>query len=114
VSGAGGPDRRTLRVLGSSVLGLEALMVLLAIPVALTVYPERGTALVVGVFVGLAVLCVLCAGVVVRPWGVAAGWVMQALVLASGLLVPTMFFLGAVFALLWFAAVRLSRPGRSG
>ena len=82
-------------------------MLLLAIPVALTVSQNPNTALVISVFVGLAVLCLLTLGVVTRPQGPAVGWVVQALVIASGFLVPVMFVLGVIFALLWFAAVRM-------
>ncbi|MCX6460945.1 MAG: DUF4233 domain-containing protein [Actinobacteria bacterium] len=96
-----------MRVLGSTVLALEAIMLLLAIPVALTVTRSQSTTMVVVVFVGLAILCILALGVVARPQGPAVGWVLQALVIATGFLVPVMFVLGAVFALLWFAAVRL-------
>ena len=96
-----------MRVLGSTVLALEAIMLLLAIPVALTVSRSQSTTMVVVVFVGLAILCILALGAVARPQGPAVGWVLQALVIATGFLVPVMFVLGAVFALLWFAAVRL-------
>lgn len=54
-------------------------------------------------------LCVLLCGVITRPGGLAAGWVLQAALLASGFVVPTMFFLGAVFAALWWASVHFGR-----
>ncbi|MDN5765939.1 MAG: DUF4233 domain-containing protein [Humibacillus sp.] len=59
-----------------------------------------GTAyLVVGC--GLAVLCVLAAGSMRRPWGVSFGWVIQALTLLSALVVPMMFFVWLIFLALW-------------
>ena len=59
-----------------------------------------GTAyLVVGC--GLAVLCVLAAGSMRRPWGVTFGWVIQALTLLSALVVPMMFFVWLIFLALW-------------
>jgi hypothetical protein len=55
------------------------------------------------------VLCVLLCGMVTRPGGLAAGWVLQAGLVASGFAVPTMFFLGAVFAGLWWALIHFGR-----
>jgi len=94
-------------VLGSTVLAREAIVVLLAIPVALVVVRPERPGLVAGALALLALLCVLAIGAVTRPQGPAVGWVLQGLVIASGLIVPAMFALGAIFALLWFAAVRL-------
>jgi hypothetical protein len=54
-------------------------------------------------------LCVLLCGVLTRPGGLAAGWVLQAGLVASGLVLPTMFFLGAVFAALWWASIHYGR-----
>jgi hypothetical protein len=36
-----------------------------------------------------------------RPWGVTLGWVVQALTLASALVVPMMFFVGLLFLGIW-------------
>jgi hypothetical protein len=44
--------------------------------------------------------------VITKPIAVPIGWVLQVLVIASGIIVPTMFFIGGLFALLWFFAVR--------
>lgn len=94
-----------MRVLGSTVLILEALVVLLAIPIAINVSDANATyALVIGI--ALAGLLVLTVGVITKPIAVPIGWVLQVLVIASGIVVPTMFFIGGLFALLWFYAVR--------
>jgi hypothetical protein len=61
-------------------------------------------ALVTGI--ALAGLLVLTVGVITKPIAVPIGWVLQVLVIASGIIVPTMFFIGGLFALLWFFAVR--------
>jgi len=50
-------------------------------------------------------LCVALCGVVTRPGGIAFGWALQVALVASGFVVPTMFFLGAVFTALWGASV---------
>ncbi|KUN83629.1 hypothetical protein AQJ66_18645 [Streptomyces bungoensis] len=55
------------------------------------------------------VLCVLLCGVVTRPGGVALGWALQIALVASGVFVPTMFFMGALFAALWWASVHFGR-----
>ncbi|MDT0615172.1 DUF4233 domain-containing protein [Streptomyces lancefieldiae] len=54
-------------------------------------------------------LCVLLSGAVTRPGGVALGWALQIALVASGFVVPTMFFLGAVFGALWWASVHYGR-----
>ncbi|MCF3122887.1 MULTISPECIES: DUF4233 domain-containing protein [Streptomyces] len=59
---------------------------------------------------GLAMLlCVLLCGVITRPGGVQLGWALQVGLIASGFVVPTMFFMGAVFAGLWGASVHFGR-----
>jgi hypothetical protein len=92
----------------ASVLFFESIVVGLAIPVALTL-TDASTALVGWGFGGLAIACLVCAGLVGRPWGVTLGWVLQVGVLATGLVVPTMVVLGVVFAVLWVMAIRYGR-----
>ncbi|WDO08381.1 DUF4233 domain-containing protein [Streptomyces murinus] len=55
------------------------------------------------------VLCVLLCGMVTRPGGVALGWALQIALIASGVFVPTMYFMGVVFAALWWASVHFGR-----
>ena len=43
------------------------------------------------------------------PAAVQLGWALQIALIASGFVVPTMFFLGAVFAGLWWASVHYGR-----
>ncbi|WP_329276876.1 DUF4233 domain-containing protein [Streptomyces sp. NBC_01451] len=54
-------------------------------------------------------LCVLLCGVITRPGGVQLGWALQIVLIASGFIVPTMFFMGAMFAALWWASVHYGR-----
>ena len=54
-------------------------------------------------------LCLVLCGLVTRPGGVTLGWALQIGLIASGFVVPTMFFLGAVFAALWWASVHYGR-----
>ncbi|MFJ7065642.1 DUF4233 domain-containing protein [Streptomyces sp. NPDC101115] len=55
------------------------------------------------------VLSVLLCGMITRPGGVQMGWALQIALVASGFVVPVMFFLGAVFAVLWWASVHYGR-----
>ncbi|MEU7425045.1 MULTISPECIES: DUF4233 domain-containing protein [unclassified Streptomyces] len=54
-------------------------------------------------------LCVLLCGMVTRPGGVALGWALQLALVASGVFVPTMYFMGVIFAALWWASVHFGR-----
>ncbi|MPY45231.1 DUF4233 domain-containing protein, partial [Streptomyces phyllanthi] len=54
-------------------------------------------------------LCLVLCGLITRPGGVQLGWVLQVALIASGFVVPMMFFLGAVFAALWWASVHFGR-----
>ncbi|SEG62802.1 Protein of unknown function [Thermomonospora echinospora] len=92
----------------AAVLASEAVVIGLAIPVAVTV--QQVDARIAGpVCGGLAVLCLLLAGMVRRRWAVAAGSVLQVLMVAAGFMVGTMFFLGALFGALWVTAIWLGR-----
>lgn len=49
----------------------------------------------------LALLCIVAAGLVRRPWGVTLGWVVQGLTLLSAVVVPAMLLVGLIFLALW-------------
>jgi len=95
-----------VRRLAAAVLFFEAIVIALAIPVAVTLEDVDG-AVAAAALGGLAVVCLVVAGLLRRRWGYLLGWVVQVLAVASGLLVPAMFFLGFVFAVLWFLALRV-------
>ncbi|MFI6483026.1 DUF4233 domain-containing protein [Nonomuraea sp. NPDC050663] len=97
-----------LRRLCATVLGMEAIVVGLVTPVAIMVNKvEPAVAVTAGV--GLAVLCVVVTGLLKRPWAYVAGSVLQVLAIATGFLVPAMFFLGVIFAALWITAIIVAR-----
>ncbi|MER5786909.1 DUF4233 domain-containing protein [Streptomyces sp. NPDC001980] len=54
-------------------------------------------------------LCVALCGVITRPGGIALGWALQIALIASGIFVPTMYFMGAIFAGLWWASVHYGK-----
>jgi hypothetical protein len=97
-----------VRTLCSAVLSFEALVVLLAVVPALALVPEHHAQIVVG-GVAVAVLCVVSAALMRTPAGLVLGSVTQVAVIAWGFVLPVMFALGAVFAVLWVAAVVLGR-----
>jgi Protein of unknown function (DUF4233) len=98
-----------MRALASSVLVFEAIVVLLAIPVALTLTDvERPLILAGGGALAAALL--LLPAFLGRPSAYALGWLLQLLLLLSGLVLPAMFVLGALFTGLW--ALSLWLPAR--
>ncbi|MGW0772259.1 DUF4233 domain-containing protein [Streptomyces sp. NPDC002835] len=57
----------------------------------------------------LMLVSLLLCGMITRPGGIQLGWALQIALIASGFVVPTMFFLGALFAGLWWASVHFGR-----
>ncbi|MFE3168647.1 DUF4233 domain-containing protein [Streptomyces sp. NPDC059224] len=97
-----------MRTLCSSTLIGEFFVIGFAALVAMK-DPDLSTA-TVWLVSGIAmVLCVVLCGVVTRPGGIAFGWALQIALIASGVFVPTMYFMGAVFAALWWASVHYGR-----
>nr|WP_166140224.1 DUF4233 domain-containing protein [Nocardioides ochotonae] len=92
----------------AAILALEAIVLGLTTPVMVAVSDvDVASALVVGI--GLTVVCLLLAGMLRREWAYAAGWVVQVAAIALGFVVPMMFVLGAIFALLWGTAYFLGK-----
>lgn len=95
-----------MRGLAAAVLVFEAIIVGLAIPVAITVAEVDATrAVLIGG--GLAIGCLVTAGLLRRRIGIPLGWALQVLVVLSGFVVPAMFIVGGLFAVLWVVALRL-------
>ena len=101
-------ERSPRRGMCAAILSLEAVTLGLTTPVMVAVagVPLR-TALAVGL--GLTLVCLLLAGMLRRPWAYAAGWLVQVAAVGLGFVIPLMFFLGGVFALLWGTADFLGR-----
>ncbi|WP_156685981.1 DUF4233 domain-containing protein [Mycobacterium sp. Marseille-P9652] len=79
---------------------LEAIVVLLAIPVVSAVGGGL-TSVSLTYLIGLAVLLVLLAGVQRRPWAIWVNLGVQALLLAGFAVYPGVGFVGVLFAGLW-------------
>jgi len=104
-----------MRVLGAAVLSLEAIVVILAIPVVVmvgTVPVPAWLGISAGVILATALL--VLARFVTRPWAIPVGWGLQVLVVLTGVLAPAMFIVGGIFALLWGVAIRLGREADAG
>ncbi|GAA1998550.1 DUF4233 domain-containing protein [Nakamurella flavida] len=91
---------RGLRGIISATLFLEAIVILLAIPVAVNTGNEVGPLGVVLICV-LAVLHIGACAVVSRPWVFTMIFVLQALVIAGWALSGSLGVMGVVFALVW-------------
>jgi Protein of unknown function (DUF4233) len=100
--------RSPRRGMCAAVLSLEAIVLGLTTPVMVTLTDvSTSTALVIGL--GLAVVCLLLAGMLRGEWAYGIGWVVQVAAIGLGFVVPIMFVLGAIFALLWGSAYFLGR-----
>ena len=98
-------ERSPRRGMCAAVLSLEAITLGLTTPVMITISDvSASTAVPVGL--GLAVVCLLLAGMLRAEWAYLAGYAVQVAAVALGFVVPVMFGLGLVFAALWAAAAR--------
>lgn len=87
----------------AGILVLQAIIVGLCTPVLITI-ADVSTPLALGIGLGLALACVVVSGLLRAEWGYTVGWVLQGLTVAVGFLVPMMFLVGALFAMLWATA----------
>ncbi|MFI7433806.1 DUF4233 domain-containing protein [Micromonospora haikouensis] len=97
-----------VRGLGAGTLGLEALVLLLAIQPIRVVGGELSGA-AIAVIVSLAVAAVALAGMMRRPWAWHAGTVLQGALMLAGLLHWSLLALGIIFALVWGYALHVRR-----
>lgn len=95
-----------MRFLCAAVLAIEALAVLLGIAPAITL-ADVDAAVAAGGGAAIAAACVVVAAALPRGWAYAAGWALQAVVLLTGLIVPSMVIVGGAFAVLWATAIYL-------
>jgi len=105
----GVPGKMTRRLAGV-VVGTQGLAVFFGALVAralaaatATGSPASGTFLLIGSL--LAVLCILDAGLLRRPWGITLGWALQLATLACAFIVPAMLVVGLLFGALWLMAL---------
>ncbi|WP_159234993.1 DUF4233 domain-containing protein [Mycolicibacterium vanbaalenii] len=84
----------------AGVLILEAIVVLLALPVVSAVGGGLSTGSMVYI-IGFAVLLVLMAGIQGRSWAIWANLGVQPLLIAGWLIYPGVGFIGLLFAVVW-------------
>ncbi len=96
------------RSLCATVLSVEAITLGLTTPVMITLADVPvGTALAIGL--GLAVACLVIAGLLRAEWAYWLGHAVQVAAVGLGFVVPLMFVLGPIFALLWATAYGVGR-----
>ena len=100
--------RSPRRGMCAAVLSLEAITLGLTTPVLISI-AGVDTATAVWVGLGLAVACLLLAGLLRAEWAYSLGWVIQGAAIGLGFVIPMMFVLGVIFALLWGSAYFLGR-----
>lgn len=105
---AHGVGERMTRRFAGMVVGSQTLVVFLGALVAWAIAKsQHNTAhtsyLVVGLV--LAVLCIVAAGTLRRPWGVTLGWGVQLATIVAGVVLPMMFVVGVMFLALWVTAL---------
>ena len=99
-------QRSVTEMLLSIVLALEAVLVFF---VTLVVYGLRSLepALAFGGGALLILALFLTSGLLRYSWGIWLGWALQVILLATGFLIPLMFFIAACFLAIWiFCFVR--------
>ncbi len=101
-------QRSPKRGMCAAILALEGVTLALTTPVMINLanVPWR-TACWVGL--GLCVACLLLAGLLRSEIAYLVGWAIQVAAIGLGFVVPMMFVLGAIFALLWGTAYFLGR-----
>lgn len=97
----GAPDPwKSFRGVMAGTLILEAIVVLLALPVVGAVGGGL-TGWSTAYLVGFAVLLVLMAGVQKRPWAIWANLAVQVVLIAGWVIYPGVGFMGLLFAVVW-------------
>ncbi len=95
-----------MRMMCAATLGLQSI-VLLFTALVLVALTDVGTAVGWSIGAGLALLALVAAGSLRRPYGYWLGHLTQVLAIGLGFVIPVMFFLGGVFAALWILALQL-------
>jgi hypothetical protein len=93
-----------MRTLGATTLTCEALVVFFAVLVAMKLSSVSG-GLVWTVGGAFALAFLLLAGLLRFRWAFWVGSALQLALIAAGVVVPLMYFLGPVFAVIWATAL---------
>jgi hypothetical protein len=97
---------KSFRGVMSGTLILEAIVVLLALPVV-SVFHNGLTPLSSGYLIGMAVVLILMAGVQGRSWALWANVGLQVVLIAGAFIDPTIGIVGVIFLVVWLLIVYL-------
>ena len=97
---------KSFRGVMAGTLILEAIVVLLALPVVATVGGGL-TGLSTAYLIGFAVLLVLMAGIQGRPWAIWANLAVQVVLICGWVIYPGVGVVGILFAVVWLLIVYL-------
>jgi hypothetical protein len=100
--------RRSTKVMfASTVLVLEGFVSFFA---TLAVFglrrDEFPPGVILSVGIALSLVLVFACAVLSKPWGVALGWILQFVLIFTGLIEPMMFVVGILFAVVWWYGIR--------
>ena len=98
-----------MKLLARSVLIMESLVMGFAILIA----QDKSNNLQIALGGLIALLAILTAGFLRSPVGWIMGWAIQFAMIAYGLIVSTMFFMGSLFLILWVAAIVVGKKGEA-
>lgn len=98
-----------MRMLGSSVLVMEAFTMGFALLIAMN--SSDAWQLILGGVLAIALL--FTPGLLKRKSGWVIGSILQIPLIGYGLVVTSMYVLGGIFALLWIAAILVGRAGEA-
>ncbi len=98
-----------MRVLGSAVLAMESLVMGFALLLA------RNNSSDQAIFLGavIAILLLLAPALLKKRAGWIISSILQIAMLAYAIVVPSMIFIGVIFAALWVAAIVVGRKGEA-
>jgi hypothetical protein len=90
-----------------TVLAAEAVVLFFFALTASRLRPNDAALIAIVSALGATAALALC-GLVRHRWALWVGGALQVALIAAGLVIPIMYVLGAIFAVLWFAALRLA------
>jgi hypothetical protein len=98
-----------MRILGAAVLAFEAFVMGFALLLA----KDNHGSLAITLGIILMIALILNSGIMKRKVGWIMGSIFQLCLIGYGFVVSAMFFMGAVFAALWVAAIVVGRKGEA-
>jgi len=98
-----------MRILGAAVLAFEAFVMGFALLLA----KDNHGSLAITLGIILMIALILNSGIMKRKVGWIMGSIFQLCLIGYGFVVSAMFFMGALFAALWVAAIVVGRKGEA-